>query len=51
MAAPPLMLDAGTRAELWRKLIDAVEAYATRLETSRVTPPLDPAMLRASLAR
>jgi glutamate/tyrosine decarboxylase-like PLP-dependent enzyme len=45
------MLDAGTRAELWRKLVDAVEAYATKIETSRVTPPLDPAMLRASLAR
>jgi len=51
MAAPPLMLDAGTRAELWRKLVDAVEAYATKLEAGRVTPPLDPAMLRASLAR
>ena len=51
MADSPLMLDAGTRAELWRKLVDAVEAYATKIETSRVTPPLDPAMLRASLAR
>ena len=45
------MLDAGTRAELWRKLVDAIEAYATKLENSRVTPPLDPAKLRATLSR
>jgi glutamate/tyrosine decarboxylase-like PLP-dependent enzyme len=45
------MLDAGTRAELWRKLADAIETYAAKLESSRVTPPLDPATLRASLAR
>jgi len=51
MAAPPLMLDAGTRAELWRKLTEAIETYAAKLESSRVTPPLDPAKLRASLAR
>ena len=51
MAAPPLMLDAGTRAELWRKLTEAIETYAAKLENSRVTPPLDPAKLRASLAR
>jgi len=51
MAAPPLMLDARTRARLWGKLVDAVEAYAATLETSRVTPPLDPVNLRASLSR
>jgi glutamate/tyrosine decarboxylase-like PLP-dependent enzyme len=45
------MLDAGTRAELWRKLTEAIETYAAKLESSRVTPPLDPAKLRASLAR
>jgi len=42
MAAPPLMLDAETRARLWRQLVDAIETYATKLETGRVTPPLDP---------
>jgi glutamate/tyrosine decarboxylase-like PLP-dependent enzyme len=51
MAAPPLMLDAKTRAQLWRKLVEAIEAYATKLEIGRVTPPLDPAKLRDMLAR
>jgi len=51
MPAPPLMLDAKTRAQLWRKLVEAIEAYATTLETGRVTPPLDPAKLRAALSR
>jgi glutamate/tyrosine decarboxylase-like PLP-dependent enzyme len=45
------MLDAETRAQLWRKLVDAIEAYATKLETGRVTPPLEPGKLRALLAR
>jgi glutamate/tyrosine decarboxylase-like PLP-dependent enzyme len=45
------MLDAKTRAQLWRKLVKAIEAYATKLETGRVTPPLDPGKLRASLSR
>jgi len=51
MTAPPLMLDGETRAQLWRKLAEAIEAYATRLETGRVTPPLEPTRLRALLAR
>ena len=51
MVTSPLMLDAGTRAKLWRKLTDAIETYAAKLESSRVTPPLDPATLRASLSR
>ena len=51
MAAPPLMLDAKTRAQLWQKLANAIETYATKLETGRVTPPLDPAQLRAMLSR
>jgi len=51
MTAPPLMLDAETRAQLWRKLVEAIEAYPTRLETGRVTPPLEPTRLRALLAR
>jgi glutamate/tyrosine decarboxylase-like PLP-dependent enzyme len=44
------MLNAGTRAELWRKLTDAIETYAAKLEISRVTPPLDPAKIRDSLS-
>ena len=51
MANSSLMLDAGTRAQLWRKLVDAIEAYATNLEGGRVTPPLEPAQLRAMLSR
>ena len=51
MANSPLMLDAKTRAQLWRKLTEAIEAYATTVETGRVTPPLDPAKLRATLSR
>jgi glutamate/tyrosine decarboxylase-like PLP-dependent enzyme len=45
------MLDTETRAQLWRKLVDAIEGYATKLETGRVTPPLEPEKLRALLAR
>jgi len=51
MAAPPLMLDAKTRARLWQRLATAIENYATQLEISRVTPPLDPSKLRAMLSR
>jgi glutamate/tyrosine decarboxylase-like PLP-dependent enzyme len=51
MAAPPLMLDDETRTKLWRQLVNAIETYATKLETSRVTPPLEPGKLRALLAR
>jgi len=51
MSDSRLMLDARTRAELWRKLVEAIEAYATKLESSRVTPPLDPLQLRESLSR
>ncbi len=51
MAAPSLMLDADTRARLWRQLVNAIENYATKLETGRVTPPLDPVNLRTLLSR
>lgn len=51
MSPPPLMLDAQTRAELWRRLIDALETYAKKLETHRVTPELDPGKIRSLLAR
>jgi glutamate/tyrosine decarboxylase-like PLP-dependent enzyme len=45
------MLDVETRARLWRQLVSAIETYATKLETSSVTPPLDPGKLRAMLSR
>jgi len=51
MADSHLLLDAETRDQLWRKLVEAIETYTTKLEGSRVTPPLDPARLRASLSR
>ena len=49
--SPPLMLDPQTRAQLWRRLVEAIEAYATKLGTGRVTPQLDPVKLRAALSR
>jgi glutamate/tyrosine decarboxylase-like PLP-dependent enzyme len=45
------MLDAETRAQLWQQLVNAIETYATKLESDRVSPPLDPARLRAMLSR
>jgi glutamate/tyrosine decarboxylase-like PLP-dependent enzyme len=45
------MLDAETRARLWRQLVSAIETYATKLESSSVTPPLDPGKVRAMLSR
>jgi glutamate/tyrosine decarboxylase-like PLP-dependent enzyme len=51
MGTPPLMLETKTRAQLWPKLVSAIETYATKLETGRVTPPLDPGQVRAMLSR
>ena len=51
MADSRLLLDAGTRAQLWRKLVEALETYATKLQNWRVTPALDPARIRSSLSR
>lgn len=45
-----LMLEAETREALWRRLIEAIETYATRIGEARVTPELDPDAVRATLA-
>ncbi len=45
------MLEAARRQELWRRLAGAIENYAQKVETHRVTPELDPAAIRALLAR
>ena len=45
-----LMLDAEARAGLWRKVVEAVEAYAEDVHTLRVRPELDPAAVRAALS-
>jgi glutamate/tyrosine decarboxylase-like PLP-dependent enzyme len=44
-----LMLNAETRAELWRRLIRAVEDYASEVVHGRVTPELNPEKVRALL--
>jgi glutamate/tyrosine decarboxylase-like PLP-dependent enzyme len=44
-----LMLDAQTRAKLWQRLVGAIEAYAAKVETVRVTPELDPEKIRLLL--
>ena len=51
MHATPLMLDESRRQELWQRLTGAIENYAMKLEVHRVTPELDPAAIRALLAR
>jgi glutamate/tyrosine decarboxylase-like PLP-dependent enzyme len=51
MTATPLLLDPQTRQELWRRLTNAIENYAAKLAAHRVTPELDPARIRALLAR
>jgi glutamate/tyrosine decarboxylase-like PLP-dependent enzyme len=45
-----LMLDAETRDALWRRLIEAIEDYAARVDEARVAPELDPEALRSLLA-
>jgi glutamate/tyrosine decarboxylase-like PLP-dependent enzyme len=51
MSTTPLRLDPQTRSELWRHLIEALETYASGLETCRATAELDPANIRSLLAR
>jgi glutamate/tyrosine decarboxylase-like PLP-dependent enzyme len=51
MSTAHLLLDAPTRTKLWRRLADALETYASRIETHRVTPKLDPGKIRSRLAR
>ena len=51
MANPSLRLESEARAELWRRLVAAIENYADKLDASRVTPELDPGKVRALLKR
>jgi glutamate/tyrosine decarboxylase-like PLP-dependent enzyme len=51
MSTTRLRLDAQTRSQLWQHLADVIEAYTSRLETSRVTADLDPAKIRSLLKR
>ncbi len=43
------MLEDRTRAELWRLLIEAIEGYAAKVQTVRVTPELNPEKIRSLL--
>ncbi|HWS87769.1 MAG TPA: pyridoxal-dependent decarboxylase [Pyrinomonadaceae bacterium] len=45
-----LMLDAEARAALWRRVVEAVEAYADDVHTLPVRPELEPGAVRAALA-
>jgi glutamate/tyrosine decarboxylase-like PLP-dependent enzyme len=45
-----LMLDAETRGELWRRLVEAIESYLNGVGEARVAPPLDLEAIRGALA-
>jgi glutamate/tyrosine decarboxylase-like PLP-dependent enzyme len=45
-----LMLDAETRGELWRRLVEAIESYLNGVGEARVAPPLDLDAIRGALA-
>lgn len=45
-----LMLEPEARAELWRRMIEAIEAYAREVEHLNVSPALDTEKVRARLA-
>lgn len=45
-----LMLDAETRGELWRRLVEAIESYLNGVGEARVAPPLDVEAIRGALA-
>jgi len=45
-----LMLDAETRGELWRRLVEAIESYLNGVGEARVAPSLDVEAIRGSLA-
>ncbi len=49
MHSARLMLDPKTRNELWRRVIEAIEAYATKVDAARVTPELNPGKIRSLL--
>ncbi|HKQ80526.1 MAG TPA: aminotransferase class V-fold PLP-dependent enzyme [Blastocatellia bacterium] len=45
-----LMLDERTRQELWRRLIEVIEDYLTKVDSGRVAPDLDLEKVRGALA-
>jgi glutamate/tyrosine decarboxylase-like PLP-dependent enzyme len=45
-----LMLDERTREELWRRLIEVIENYLTKVDSARVAPELDLEKIRGALA-
>src|SRR3954447_21840060 len=45
-----LMLDAETRGELWRRLVEAIESYLNGVGEARVAPALDVEAIRGALA-
>src|SRR5215475_10730394 len=45
-----LMLNDQTREELWRRLIEVIESYLTKIDSTRVAPELDVERIRAELA-
>ena len=44
-----LMLEPEARAELWRRVTQAIEDYAAQVDTGRVTPELNPEKIRSLL--
>ena len=46
-----LQLDPEDRERLWSRLMERVERYAAQVDTLPVSPELDPAKIRANLAR
>jgi len=44
-----LSLDPSIRTELWQRLAEVIENYATRVDGARVTPELDPEKIRSLL--
>jgi glutamate/tyrosine decarboxylase-like PLP-dependent enzyme len=46
-----LQLDPEDRERLWSRLMERVERYAAQIDTLPVSPELDPAKIRADLAR
>ena len=45
-----LMLNDQTREELWRRLVEVIENYLTKIDSARVAPELDVEKIRAALA-
>lgn len=44
-----MQLDSRARAELWQRLLEAIESYTVQVDEGRVTPELDPEKIRALL--